>query len=473
MIAYLKKPGHHHTDDKVETTSVSTIATNHPKLTLSPSDSEVVHYVNDSHIVNCNAYGTTRVRWLNPKQTVIEETKGRIHIEERTDGSTALVFETITLQDKGEWSCQGEIGDVQKSFNMVINQPISFVDTPVVQSVREDRDAVIRCMVTADPEPTISCFQESISRKYAKLPTEKYVKVVDGLAIKKVSKNDSGEYTCKAFQISTTISNVKEQTIRLNIQHIPIRPPQKASADVQFGYLYGIVNLTCEAEAEPAAEFTWYRHNKKLNPKVHLIHSEGHESILQILVNDSKAFGEYKCKAENSLGTLERVITLTQGVKPEKPTNLALRGVNSDTFDVDVGAVRKTKERDPMDVNGYRFEIIESEKFRLGGRKWDNARVMILGFEDGITYLINNLSANTSYLVRVASRNPAGLSDWTGPKEFHTTPREPLGLMPTNSASGLIFSYVTCQVFVVSTFTFLISNFLLVPSSHTRLLIMT
>ncbi len=62
----------------------------------------------------------------------------------------------------------------------------------------------------------------------------------------------------------------------------PIPPPRKASADVQFGYLYGTVNLTCEAEAEPAADFTWYRQNKKLNPKVHLIHSEGHESILQV-----------------------------------------------------------------------------------------------------------------------------------------------------------------------------------------------
>lgn len=62
----------------------------------------------------------------------------------------------------------------------------------------------------------------------------------------------------------------------------PITPPRKASANVQFGYLYGIVNLTCEAEAEPAADFTWYRNNKKLSPKVHLIHSEGHESILQV-----------------------------------------------------------------------------------------------------------------------------------------------------------------------------------------------
>lgn len=73
---------------------------------------------------------------------------------------------------------------------------------------------------------------------------------------------------------------------------------------------------------------------------------------LQILVNNSTVFGDYKCKAENSLGTLERIITLNQGVKPEKPPHIVLRGVNSDTFDVDVGAVRKTKERNPMDING-------------------------------------------------------------------------------------------------------------------------
>lgn len=30
------------------------------------------------------------------------------------------------------------------------------------------------------------------------------------------------------------------------------------------------------------------------------------------------------------------------------------------------------------------------------------------------------MQANTTYLVRVAARNPAGLSDWMGPKEFRT-----------------------------------------------------
>lgn len=42
--------------------------------------------------------------------------------------------------------------------------------------------------------------------------------LADGLMIKKVTKNDAGEYTCKAFQVSTTGSSFEEKTIRLNIK---------------------------------------------------------------------------------------------------------------------------------------------------------------------------------------------------------------------------------------------------------------
>lgn len=64
------------------------------------------------------------------------------------------------------------------------------------------------------PHPTLA----AAAAPQNAVPTPKYTKVADGLVIKKVSKNDSGEYTCKAYQVSTTISNTKEQTIRLNIQ---------------------------------------------------------------------------------------------------------------------------------------------------------------------------------------------------------------------------------------------------------------
>lgn len=45
----------------------------------------------------------------------------------------------------------------------------------------------------------------------------KYKKTEDGLLIREVYKNDSGEYTCKAFQMSSSGGDMKEHTTRLNI----------------------------------------------------------------------------------------------------------------------------------------------------------------------------------------------------------------------------------------------------------------
>lgn len=38
----------------------------------------------------------------------------------------------------------------------------------------------------------------------------------------------------------------------------PIPPVRRESADIQYGYIKGFVNLTCEAEAQPPATFKWY-----------------------------------------------------------------------------------------------------------------------------------------------------------------------------------------------------------------------
>lgn len=145
----------------------------------------------------------------------------------------------------------------------------------------------------------------------------------------------------------------------------------------------GVVNLTCEAEAEPQATFTWSRDGKKMSPKNHAIYTGNHTSMLQLSISDVSAFGNYNCKASNSMGILERVITLKEGTKPDSPTQFNLRGVNSDTFDIDVGAVRTSNVRTPMDINGYRFEVIPEQEYRSNGEKWDTARILNFGFQDG------------------------------------------------------------------------------------------
>lgn len=108
-----------------------------------------------------------------------------------------------------------------------------------MQSVKENEEAFIKCMVTGDPEPSVSWYYngqplnckinlncgQSLENNLLiflllLVDDQKHVKLADGLSIKHVAKNDSGEYTCKAFQISSALSNVKEQTIRLNIQRM-------------------------------------------------------------------------------------------------------------------------------------------------------------------------------------------------------------------------------------------------------------
>lgn len=47
---------------------------------------------------------------------------------------------------------------------------------------------------------------------------KKYIQLKDGLLIKDVNNADRGDYYCKAYQISTAISNVDERMIHVKIK---------------------------------------------------------------------------------------------------------------------------------------------------------------------------------------------------------------------------------------------------------------
>ncbi|XP_059613133.1 neural cell adhesion molecule 1-like [Phlebotomus argentipes] len=412
-------------------------AAHHEKINLQPPVLEVVKSVNDSFIVTCNAQNNVMaVRWQNPKRGSIRERKGRIHTEEIRD-SLALVFEHITLADRGEWSCLGDdIEDIKSSFRMIVNEEMRFVDTPIVQLAREHRDATIRCEVKGDPEPLISW---DYNGKPIQFPHEKYIKLADGLFIKKVHRNDSGEYTCRAFQVSPSIVNSKEQRIRLNVQYKPILLSKE---NIQYIYKNGTMNLTCEAEAEPPANFTWFRHGEnkmvKIDPAQQTIHVALGISQLEITLTEASVLGQYRCRAINPLGRVEHDIFLKEGVKPDPPSSFELLGRNSVVLNVDVGAPRQM-ESPEMNIVGYRFQIMPVNEFELRDQDWTLARQIDFSVENRTTYLLTQLEPQTRYIVRVASINLSGLSDYTDPKEFSTVSHGVSKASVNLLASSLIF----------------------------------
>ncbi|XP_055540722.1 neuroglian-like [Wyeomyia smithii] len=442
--------GSHTSDSGTPTDSASGTPVAHhapPALSLIP-DEEIAHFVNQSRMVSCRfSNADVKLKWRNPKNAVVGDTKGRVHIEE-FGGSLTLIFESIVRADQGNWTCEADDGSGtvrRKSFKMIVNEPISFRDTRTVQTAVEDKDATIRCEVRGHPEPTVSWY---FNGQPLFPPNGKYTMLADGLLIKRVSKTDSGEYTCKAFQVSAAGSSFQEKTIRLNVKHKPVFPRRGyGSANITYGYVGGSVNLTCEAMAEPPANFTWSANNKKFTHKSHLIYSGPHVSLLQITIKNSTAFGKYKCEAKNELGTIARDIQLREGTKPDPPSRFQLRGVNSDTLDIDVGAT-KSHDVDPdhTTVIGYRFELIPTEEYAKH-HNWERANRRDFDVEDGVTYLLVHLIPDTKYLIRVAARNAAGLSEWTEVKEFSTHPLQPHGFNSGSSstrcnAAGLLLLVV-------------------------------
>lgn len=135
---------------------------------LMPSINEVVHFESESYIVTCDSNGA-RVRWFDPNNQFVDPVnRSRVHVEER-NGESALIFTSILPEDKGNWTCQAENNPHRVGFNMIVyskivfcntkrlsnlylnlltysSEPIQFVDSQNVQSVRENDDAVIKVM---------------------------------------------------------------------------------------------------------------------------------------------------------------------------------------------------------------------------------------------------------------------------------------------------------------------------------------
>lgn len=89
------------------------------EISLAPSMSEVVRYVNESYIVTCLESERKTVRWAKHRdntEKVIGD-KGHPHVLNMTKG-VALVFERITSDDRGSYSCSS--GGEGRGFRLIV-----------------------------------------------------------------------------------------------------------------------------------------------------------------------------------------------------------------------------------------------------------------------------------------------------------------------------------------------------------------
>lgn len=307
---------------------------------------------------------------------------------------------------------------------------------------------MLPCDVYGSPQPTINWYYNGRSLSEEVSENQSYALIGDGLLVKNLKRELGGEYICKAFQLSSILTNVEEQTILLNVQFKPVVNHHHRHV---YAISNGKINMTCSANALPHPEFAWFRDGQRL---IKNVYTENFHSVLSVSINSKNDFGDYSCKVWNLLGEETILFTLAEGTMPEKPKVLMLRGLSSDTFDIDVGAKRDPyKKNHVMDVRGYRFEFIAKHVYQVK-KSWKSAIVHEFPFADGATYLINGFEEDTVYMTRVASRNLAGLSEWTDVTEFTTLLKQPKFL----TASAVLVERMCLQhaIFIVTIMTLLL-----------------
>ncbi|XP_017043933.1 igLON family member 5 [Drosophila ficusphila] len=407
----------------------------HESLSLSPAEHSVVRYTEESLIVQCRSPNKdVALQWKSPKGEIIREHKGRIHIEQTSPEQLKIVFAHIALADKGNWSCEAADGGLHsKSFDLIVYQKITFTENATVMTVKEGENATILCEVKGEPQPNVTWHFNGQPISAGASDDSKFHILADGLLINKVTQNDTGEYACRAYQVNSIASDMQERTVLMKIEHKPVWS-KAPFVSLQYAYINGTATIMCDALAEPPANFTWYRKHKTLhsNNKLYTIETDSYWSRLTIHVLNSSAFDSYRCRAKNDLGAIERITKLEQGDKPPAPDNFALRGFNSNTFDIVLSAPRGPA-KSPMGVNGFRIEYMTEMEFKSDAGKWHNAHRKDYSFEEGATFLLTNLEPDTNYLVRAASRNVAGFSDFTKVEKYQTGTLEP------RSSSGVLW----------------------------------
>lgn len=149
------------------------------------------------------------------------------------------------------------------------------------------------------------------------------------------------------------------------------------SAADQYAYINGTVKLTCKADAEPQAEFTWLRQNVKIpiNSEKYQITTDINESTLQFIIADENDFGDYYCEAKNALDEFRHSITVIEGAKPDPPPQFNLRGKSAYILDINIDEKPSNNVSDLMAVTDYRFELIPIDDFKMNG--WTTARTII------------------------------------------------------------------------------------------------
>uniref|UniRef100_A0A3B3UFE4 Ig-like domain-containing protein n=1 Tax=Poecilia latipinna TaxID=48699 RepID=A0A3B3UFE4_9TELE len=212
------------------------------------------------------------------------------------------VFSSIQVSDTGRYYCTAgnDLGSQTSpsiDINVKLNVYLLFLsDAPKVPSVSispsgdimEGNSVTLTCSSDANPAANYTWYRGK---------DKKPMKSNKNLIFNSINSNDSGQYYCTA----TNTKGQNNSRVNVDVKYAPRSPSVSLSpsGDIMKG---SSVTLTCSSDANPAANYSWYKEGEKA-PKA----SEKSFTITNI---QNEHNGNYYCKVQNKIGWHNATVTV-------------------------------------------------------------------------------------------------------------------------------------------------------------------
>ncbi|XP_071360037.1 B-cell receptor CD22-like isoform X7 [Trachinotus anak] len=203
-------------------------------------------------------------------------------------GAAELVFSSVQPSDSGQYHCAAEnqLGRrMSESISVHLKYPPKLPSVSVSPSgeIVEGSSVTLTCSSDANPAAKYTWYKEN----------QTLLQGPEGVYhFSSISFEDRGIYHCKS---ENQFGHINSSTVSVDVQYRPKLPSVAVSpsGEVVEG---SSVNLTCSSDANPAANYTWYKENQTL--------LQGPEGVYHFTSISSKDTGFYCCKCENQYGKI-------------------------------------------------------------------------------------------------------------------------------------------------------------------------
>ncbi|XP_035239805.1 opioid-binding protein/cell adhesion molecule homolog isoform X3 [Anguilla anguilla] len=258
----------------------------------------------------------THTAWLN-RSSILYAGEEKWSVDPRVS-LLALNQEEFTIQiedmdtsDEGLYTCavQTRTRPRTTAVHIIVLVSPKIINLAKNITVNEGSNVTLLCSANGKPEPTVTWRFLSPADQVA-VSEDEY------LEIPAITRQKAGSYECTASnEVSTDV-----QTTELIVNY-----PPAVSEGKDIGVALGQrAILLCEADSQPAAEFEWYKEEKRITDEVEGIEIENTAEYSKlILFNISEdGYGNYTCVSINKLGSANTSIVVYEVIEPTSSTLL-------------------------------------------------------------------------------------------------------------------------------------------------------